>query len=159
MQTKSIVQASANVIRIVNLQKGDIYKRYESSSYGSDKIHYGIVNHINNNGEETFIESTEYEIDVSEMNARTKVFSGTADISIFPATLEDLENDFKTCLRRTKEKLVDKEKEVKSLIKAIETTERLVSGELQKELQTPAFKELTQAEFNQKKLQAESNQI
>ena len=32
MQTKNIVQASANVIRITNLHQGDIYKRFDNSS-------------------------------------------------------------------------------------------------------------------------------
>ena len=159
MQTKSIVQASANVIRIVNLKKGDIYKRYEESSYGSDKIHYGIVNNINNNGEETFIEATEFSVSYNKMEAETKIFSGKKDISIFPATIENLEQDFGRCLTQTKKEIKEKEEEIIGLKKALVTTERLLSGEMQKELSTPEFKELPQQEFNQKKLEAENEHL
>ena len=159
MQTKSIVQASANVIRIVNIKQGDIYKRYEESSYGDDKVHYGIVNNINNNGEETFIEATEFAVSYSKMEAKTRIFSGKKDISIFPATIEDLQEDFGRCLRNTKEEIAKKKDEIVGLEKAMVTTERLLSGEMQKELRTPEFKEMPQSEFNQKKLQAESEQL
>lgn len=66
MQTKNIVQASANVIRIVNLQKGDIYKRFDDSSYTRD-VKYGIVRNVYNNGENTYIEAVEYKKSYREM--------------------------------------------------------------------------------------------
>ena len=59
MHTKQIIQASANVIRITNLRKGDVYKRIDDSSYG-DKVHYGVVLNLYNNGEKTYIETIEY---------------------------------------------------------------------------------------------------
>lgn len=159
MQTKSIVQASANVIRIVNLKQGDIYKRYEEASYGSDKVHYGIVNSINNNGDETFIEATEFSVSYSKMEAQMKIFSGKKDIAIFPASVDDLQEDFGRCLTSTKEEIAKKKEEILGLERALATTERLVSGEMQRELSTPDFREMPQQEFNQRKLESESNSI
>ena len=159
MQTKSIVQASANVIRIVNLKRGDIYKRYEESSYGSDKVHYGIVNSINNNGDETFIEATEFAVNYSKMEASMKIFSGEKDIAIFPATIEDIEAEFGRCRNGLKEEIQKKKDEIVGLERALETTERLLSGEMQRELSTPEFRELPQQEFNQKKLEAKQSEF
>ena len=159
MQTKSIVQASANVIRIVHLQQGDIYKRYEESSYGSDSVHYGIVNSINNNGDETFIEATEFKVSYSKMEATMKIFSGKKDIAIFPATADDLQEDFARCLANTQEEIKKKKDEIVGLERALVTTEQLLSGEMQQKLRTPDFKEMPQQEFNQKKLQQESKEF
>lgn len=159
MQTKSIVQASANVIRIVNLKQGDIYKRYEESSYGNDSVHYGIVNSINNNGDETFIEATEFKVSYSRMEATMKVFSGKKDIAIFPASVDDLQEDFGRCLANTRDEITKKKEEIIGLEKALVTTERLLSGEMQRELSTPDFKEMPQQEFNQKKLEAKASEF
>ena len=159
MQTKSIVQASANVIRIVNLKQGDIYKRYEESSYGDDKVHYGIVNSINNNGDNTFIEATEFKVSYSKMEATMRIFSGKKDIAIFPASVDDLQEDFGRCLRNTQDEIAKKKEEIVGLEKALATTERLLSGEMQQELSTPDFKEMPQQEFNQKKLEAKASEF
>ena len=157
MQTKSIVQASANVIRIVSLQKGDIYKRYESSSFGDDKVTFGIVRDVVNNGDNTFIEATEFEVSYSEMKAKTKIFSGEKDISIFPASIEEIEEDFTCCRDKVIKDIAENENKIVELRKALVTTEALLSGELQKELRTPDFKEMTQPEFNAKKIASQNN--
>ena len=56
MQTKQIVQSSANVIRITKLVKGDIYKRFEQNS---DDTYFGIVTDVLNDGINTIITATE----------------------------------------------------------------------------------------------------
>lgn len=158
MQTKSIVQTSANVIRITNLVRGDIYKRFDTSSY-SDKVVYGVVEGIYNNGDKTFIQAVEYKYSYSAIEANLKVIDGDADVSIFPATLEDIKEEFSRCEENTKRQIEDKREELVKLTKALETTQKLVSGELQKELQSPEYKELTQTEFNLKKKEQEMKKL
>ena len=159
MQTKQIIQQSANVIRIIKLSKGDIYKRYDTNSY-SDKILFGVVQDVKNDGENTFIEAVEYKYSYSELEADIKVFSGDSDVSIFPATLDEIKEKFESCVRNTQRNIEGKQEEIAKLEKALDTTKKLVSGELTKELKTPEFKELPQNEYNAKKVElAQKNDV
>jgi hypothetical protein len=156
MQTKQIVQASANVIRITNLAQGDIYKRFDDSSYSKD-VKYGIVKNIYNDGEKTYVEAVEYKKSYNDLEASVYIIRGDNDVSIFPATLEEIEMEFSDAQKGIERKIQEKQEEIRKLTGALETTQMLISGELQKKLQTPTFKEMAQAEFNQKKLAAETS--
>jgi hypothetical protein len=152
MQTKNLVQTSANVIRIINLKKGDIYKRYEDSTYSSG-VYYGLVKDIKNNGEQTFIEAIEYKKTYSDISAELKVYSGEKDLAIFPATLDEVKDEFVSVVEKLEEEISTKKKEIANKEKCILDTNKLLSGELSKIVQSAEFKEMTQAEFNQKKLE------
>lgn len=152
MNTKNLVQTTVNVIRIVNLKKGDIYKRYEDSTYSSG-VYYGLVKDIKNNGEEVFIEAVEYKKSYSEISADLKVYSGDKDLSIFPATLDEVKEEFSSVVIKLKEEIENKKEEIKNKEKCIEDTNKLLSGELSKMIQSADFKEMTQAEFNQRKIE------
>lgn len=158
MITKNIVQSSVNVIRIINLKTGDIYKRFEDSSYSSE-IYFGIVKGIYNNGDKTFIETIEYKKSYSSMDASIKIWGSEKDIAIFPATIEDLQVEFEGFVEKIEKEIVDKQKEITNKEKVISETKFLLSGELQKTLQTPDYKELSQAEFNALKLSQQNNQL
>jgi hypothetical protein len=149
MQTKNIVQASANVVRITNLSQGDIYKRFDDSSY-SKSTYFGIVKAIYNDGEKTYVESVEYKKSYRDLEASIYVMRGDNDVSIFPATIEEIQDEFGDSLKGIEKAIVDKNEELRKLESALETTKALISGELQKKMQTPMFKEFTQAEFNLK---------
>lgn len=149
MQTRNIVQASANVIRITNLVQGDIYKRFDDSSYSKD-VKFGIVKNVYNDGEKTYVEAVEYKKSYRELEASIYVIRGDNDVSIFPATLEEIQAEFGDALTGIKKNIDDKKEELRKLEAALITTEQLVSGELQLKLQTPTFREVTQAEYNQK---------
>ncbi len=89
------------------------------------------------------------------MEASIYVMRGDNDVSIFPATLEEIQEEFASCAKSIEKKIAEKREEIAKLEGALDTTNQLVSGELQKKLQTPVFKEFTQAEFNQKLLDRE----
>ena len=152
MQTKNLIQTSANVIRIINLKKGDIYKRYEDSTYSSG-VYYGLVKDIKNNGEQTFIEAIEYKKTYSNISAELKVYRGEKDLAIFPATLDEVKDEFVSVVEKLEEEISTKKKEIADKEKCISDTNKLLSGELSKMVQSAEFKEMTQGEFNQKKLE------
>lgn len=149
MQTKNIVQASANVVRITNLQQGDIYKRFDDSGYSRTTM-YGVVKAIYNDGEKTFVEAVEYKKSYRDLEASLYVMRGDNDVSIFPATLEEIQEEFDSAEKGIEQAISDKREEILKLEKALDTTKQLISGELQKQLQQPVFKEMTQAEYNAK---------
>lgn len=152
MNTKNLVQTTANVIRIVNLKKGDIYKRYEDGSYSSG-LYYGLVKDIKNNGEQTFIEAVEYKKTYSSIDADLKIYSGDKDLSIFPATLDEVQKEFGSVIEKLAKEIKDKEEEISKKQKCIEDTKKLLSGELSQMIQSAEYKEMTQVEFNQRKLE------
>lgn len=147
MQTKQIVQASANVIRITNVQKGNLYKRFDDSG---DYTYYGIVTDVLNDGINTVITATEYRRSWSSMDVENKVIRGEKEFVIFPATLEEFQDEFKTVVERKQKDIEDYQQKIIEAEKTIEITKRLISGELQKELSIPKFKEMSQVEFNEK---------
>lgn len=156
MQTQSIVQASANVIRIVNLRVGDIYKRYDDSSY-SNSMYFGVVKSIDNNGEKTFIHATEYKKSYGSMTPSIYIIRGDKDVDIFPASLEDFKIEFQSVVSEAEKEIEKLQKQIKEKEQLIIDTQKLTDGTFSEVLQSPEFRELTQSEFNQKQLLAKQS--
>ena len=148
MQTKTLIQSSCNVIRITSLVKGNIYKRVEDS-YGA-KIQYGIVLDLFNTGEKTFIQALEYEVSYNVINPTVKVFKGDEDLSIFPATFEEVKEHFAEAIVGLRKRVEDKQKELSETQLGLQRAEEFIGGELQKKLSAASFVEVSQQEFNQK---------
>jgi len=146
MQTKQIIQASANVIRITKLSKGNIYKRFDDYDY----TYYGVVTDVLNDGTNTIITSIEYKKSYSDISVSQKVIKGEKDFIIFPATIDELQMEFQDVIDSKNKEIETKYKEIEISKKLIEHTEKLLNGELQKELTTPEFKELTQVDYNER---------
>lgn len=148
MNTKQIIQSSANVIRISKLSKGSIYKRFESNY--DDRAYYGVVNSIYNDGNNTVIEATEYKYSWKSLEANIKIMTGEKDYILFPTTLEELQNQFNCVVEEKEKEIKDKEKSIEECKKVIDITKRLISGEMQKDLVMADFKEMSQEEYNSK---------
>lgn len=147
MQTKQIVQASANVIRITNIQKGNLYKRFDESG---DYTYYGIVTDVLNDGNNTIITATEYRKSWSSMSVENKVIRGDKDFIMFPATIEEFKVEFQSVINSKKKDIEDYQLKIQEAERLIDTTEKLLSGELQKELSVAEFKEMTQGDFDER---------
>jgi len=146
MNTKNIIQTSANVVRIVNLKVGDMYKRYNDSSYDNAN-YYGIVRAINNDGENTFIEAIEYKKSYSTIEANFTVWRGDKDISIFPATIEEIKDEFEGVSKKIEKEISELEGKIEEKRKCLAETSMLLSGELQNTLQVVDSKSMSQAEY------------
>src|SRR5690242_13776997 len=87
MQTQQIIEASADVLTIVTLKQGDVYKRViEASQFESSKLQFGIVTSVMHNGHEGAIAAIEYGMDYSGLQVKTVVMTTGSDIAIYPAT-------------------------------------------------------------------------
>lgn len=146
MQTKQIIQASANVIRITRLSRGNIYKRFDDSDY----VYYGVVTDVLNDGHNTMITATEYKKSWSSIDVSQKVIKGEKDYVLFPATLEEIQSEFQSVVDSKERDIANYKKNILEAQRLIEYTNKLISGEMQKELSTPEFRESTQIEYNQK---------
>ena len=150
MQTKNIIQSSVNVIRLINLKKGDVFKKISTESY-SDGISYNVVVDLFNDGEITSIEVLEYKKSYSDIEAKTKIYSGTDDISIFPATIEEVSEYFDKAIKKIEEDIENKKIELQKEMICLEKAKGFVKGELSKKLTLAEFKEMPQLEYNEEK--------
>lgn len=149
METKQLVQASANVIRITHIAKGNIYKRFDTNY---DYTYYGVVTDVLNDGTNTIITATEYKKSYNSIDVENRVLRNKNDYILFPATLEELTLEFDSAIKRKRDEIETYQEKILDNNKIIAITERLLSGEMQKELSTPQFRELTQTEFDERQL-------
>lgn len=151
MNTKQLVQSSANVIRVVNIKVGDLYKRFETEY--EDRCYFGIVRNVHNDGENTVIECTEYKYTWSSIEASYKTITNKKDVAIFPCTLEEFKLEFAAAKEKLRKDIEQKQLEIETKEKQIIELERLISGETQKILSELDYKEVSQAEYDLKKLE------
>lgn len=85
MEAKTFVQGQAQIITIVSLKKGDVYKRYEKPQYGEAKLYFGTVLDVMFNGEEAVIHAVEFDSEYSTATVKRRVFGNDTDLAIFPA--------------------------------------------------------------------------
>ena len=110
MQVKSIIQASANIVKITELVKGNIVKLAEENSYDTN-ISYAVVMDILNDGDKVFIEFLKYKKNYSGVDLEQKVISGEKDVHIFPATPEDLTQHVKSIEQAIREEISNEREE------------------------------------------------
>lgn len=152
MNVKQAIQASANVIRVTNISAGDVYKRFDDSY--DDRVYYGVVTSVHNDGEVAIIEATEYSYKYSSLDVNLKVLRGDKKYKLFPATPEDLNLELGDVVQRKNRDIESKKEDIKKLEKEISEVEKLLSGETLKNLKSMSYKELTQQQFEAKKLEA-----
>lgn len=125
METKTLIQASAQIMTLVNIKKGDIYKRFQASTYsgGDDKLFYGTVLDVMHNGEEAVISAVEFDGDYSGTSITHKVFGGNRELQLFPATVEEMQFGLQHVIesgeRAVESARVDLEKKQVNLAKAV----------------------------------------
>ena len=150
MQTKQAIQTSANVIRITSVSAGDVYKRFDESY--DDRTYFGVIKAVHNDGEKTIIEATEYCYRYSSLDVSHKVIRGEKDYILFPSTPEELNLQLDTARASKVREIEEAENKIAANKKMILEIDGLISGNTQKDLKTMSYKELTQHEYNEKKL-------
>lgn len=149
MITKQAIQSSANVIRITSVSAGDVYKRFEESSY-DDRTYFGVVKAVHNDGEKTIIEATEYCYKYSSIDVQHKVISGTKDVTIFPSSPEELNLELENARKKLVRDIEEAEEKIQKTKQLIADVDGLISGETLKSLQSMSYKELTQSEYQER---------
>lgn len=152
MQVKQAIQASANVIRVTSVSVGDVYKRFDDGY--DDRVYYGVVQAVHNDGETAIIEALEYSYRYSSLDINLKVLRGDKDYKLFPSSPEELNVELDDVISRKNKDIEEKTEEISTLAKEIEEIAKLMSGEKLKDLKAMSYKELTQSQYEAKKLEA-----
>lgn len=146
MLTKQAIQSTANVVRITSVSAGDVYKRFADTDY-DDKVYYGVVKAVHNDGEKTLIEAVEYCYKYSDISVDYKVISGTKDVTIFPSSPEELNLELEKARKAQLRKIEEAEEQIENSNKLLAEIDGLMSGETQKSLKAMSYKELTQDQY------------
>ena len=152
MQVKQAIQSSANVIRVTNISAGDVYKRFDDSY--DDRVYYGVVQSVHNDGETAIIEALEYSYRYSSLDIELKVLRGDKEYKLFPSTPEELNTELDDVIQKKQKDIQEKTDQISKLGKEIEEIAKLMSGERLKELKAMSYKEMTQKEYQAKKVEA-----
>ena len=147
---KNLIQLNANVIKITNLKKGDVFKRIDDN-YSTPEVKYGVVLDLMNTGEKSFIEVLEYTKSYREIKGEIKVFGGEKDLSIFPCSIGEIQEYLKDAIKSIEKDIEEKKEELQKNIEANEKAKQFVSGELSKTLTLLEFKEQTTQEYKEEK--------
>ena len=148
MQTKNLIQTTANVIKITNLKKGDVVKMIADGGYSSPEIFYAVVLDLLNDGENTFIEMLQYKKNYSSVKAEIKLFKGTDDISLFPTTTDEVKEYFESAIKQTEDDIEFKKEELQKKIDGLEKAKEFASGELSKKLSEVEYSEMQQEKYD-----------
>ena len=152
MQTKTLIQASANILRITELQKGCTVKVIKKE-YNDNKMFYGIVTDLLNSGEKSFIEILLFEKSYGELKGKVELYEGNTDIALFAATVEEIESSLKDSLESLQRQINKDEQDLRNKKIAYEKAEQFVSGSMQKQLQSTSFEEVTTEQYLQEEKQ------
>jgi queuine/archaeosine tRNA-ribosyltransferase len=147
MQTKTLIQMQANVVKITSLKIGNVIKIMEKEYADTYKTVYGVVLDMQNNGKETFVTILKYVANYQKIEASIQTYSGTCDLNIFPTTTEEVRKSLHSTIEAIKRKIVDDEKELADKKASLAEAIKFVEGEKSKQLSEASFTEISQTEY------------
>lgn len=147
METKNLIQTTANVIKITNVKKGDILK-IAKEEYSSVELYYGVVIDLLNTGSKSYITILQYKKSYGDISAEIKTFKGTEDLSIFPAEINEVKEYFEEAVNKLEKTIEEDKEKLQTKIDAVNKAKEFISGELSKTLSVVDYQEITQKEFN-----------
>lgn len=131
MDVKTIINPSVRAIRVVDLQKGSVYKRVVNEYSDNYKVKFGVVLDIMN-GEETFIQVVEVTQTYGTPKLEFDIIGAKSDLNIYPTTKEELAEAFGNVEENANRQLEQKREELAKEEKALETFKELVSSNFAK---------------------------
>lgn len=142
MQTQNIIQASAKIVRITELKKGNVIK-YVDEQYSSTEMRMAVVSDILNDGTKTFIELVSFKKDYhAGIKLEKRLLKGMDDVAIFPATKEDLIADFQSIKELATREIKEKREELAKMELNLAWLTETVETHQAQELTEPKFEEL-----------------
>lgn len=143
MEIKNMIRASAQIIRITELAKGNIVKVIKTS-YSQPELHYGVVVDVMQNEGLAVVELLLYKKNYGSVSLESLLLTGnTENIEIFPAEVSDLTDYFQK-IKETYAKEIEQKKE--DLAKAEQMFEKVTHLlDVERDtLSTPAYELLSQ---------------
>ena len=136
MDTRQLIEASAEVITITRLQAGDVYKRIEEGGYGSP-LRFGIVQSVMNNGTESAFTALEFTPGYNTVSSEIKVFAAGKPIALFAAAPVEVEEHCNQVITAAAAQVSTKERELDTARSTLHTAQAAISKALRGHLTAP----------------------
>lgn len=104
MHTSTLVQASADVVRIVTLRQFDVYKRLEKDWQDKYVMWLGVVQSVDYNGEDALV--TSLELNPVTGKSEIKTFGTGTDLKLFAATPQEIQHGINEVIQISDRNLV-----------------------------------------------------
>jgi len=131
MQVQTLIQPQAEIVNIIQLREGDVYKRLQEGVYGgTDEIKFGVVTGVVNNGTQSAITALEYAASYNSVTVEHKTFSGTKELAIFPANPIEFAEHIDSLLNALDNGIADKERDLAKQRDLRERVAKIKPGEL-----------------------------
>ena len=92
MKVQTVIQPSANIVRITSVEVGSVYKRLDNPTYGDPRMLFGVVTDIMTDGENSAMIAIEFvppTYNSGAVEPTLKTFKGDSEVSIYPAQPEE----------------------------------------------------------------------
>ena len=130
-QVKTLVEVSGKVTTVHTLAVGNVYKRLQVESYGPDKVLFGVVTDVQNNGEQSFIIASEFNPEsFGGDELKNAVFGGDREVNIFACSVEDWTAAFqsnKSAIERAVNEAFTKAEKQKAALEALVAASFLIT--------------------------------
>lgn len=130
MDTRTLIEASAEVVTITRLKAGDVYKRLDTGAYAASNLVFGVVQTAMNNGTDSAITAIEIVPGYQTATVANKVFASGTNVALFAATPEEYEAHCAAIMREIDQSISAKRKAVEDA----EALRRLCVSGLQRAL-------------------------
>lgn len=112
METRTLIEPTAQVITITKLSKGDVYKRLVKNYSDTYDLRIGVVTDVMHNGSEAALTALEFSSSYMNATAEIKVFGGDNDLALFHADPAEIEAYLGDVLKESERTVESKRKEV-----------------------------------------------
>ena len=137
MDVKTLINPSVKAIRVIDLQKGTVYKRIVKDYSDKYEVKYGVVLDIMN-GDKTFIDVVEVKKGYGDVKFDFTVLGEKSDLNMYPTTKEELAEHFKGVEESIKESIAKAKDEVAAKEKGLAMFQDLAKNRFAK-IQNTAF--------------------
>jgi len=123
--TANLVRASAEVVTILTLRKGDVYRRLYKPAYAPERMVYGVVQSIDHNGTNAAITALEFGPDTAPERA---VFGTTMELNLFATTVEEAQQAFRSIEEKAEASIKSKQRELDREMETLQAVYRVRDG-------------------------------
>jgi hypothetical protein len=132
MRTETLIKDSAQVVRVVELAPGDVYKRLVKKDYQETyEIKIGIVQDVVSNGERAALTALEFQTGYNTATPKIEVFADDSELNLFvatPAEVETFFDDVRDAARRQVDSAEDAAVKARRVLEAVNDASQLALG-------------------------------
>lgn len=140
MNFKNLIQASAQIVQITELQKGDTFKMI-TEWYSNPELKYGVVTEIMNDWNKWFVTAIVMKADYRTISKEVKLLSEKEmeNTAIFPTTWEEIKLAMQDSIEWMERSIKDSKEDLRKKEEGLTFAQNILSWAFLPETQEPKF--------------------